>query len=182
MRKHFVIGHRPYQRLYEVDVLWQRIKFEVLHPAPALQGFREPRIGEYVFVPGRLHRWKRVDLIINALQYVKKDIPLWIAGTGEDEASLRALAGGDRRIEFLGRVSDEQLLDLYAGALVVPFVPLNEDYGLITIEAFRSKKPVITCFDSGEPTYFVKNGVTGFVVRPGAGSNRPEDQLSPRSP
>ena len=70
---------------------------------PALQGFREPRAGEYVFVPGRLHRWKRVDLLIKALQYVKKDIPLWIAGTGEDEASLRALAAGDRRIEFLGR-------------------------------------------------------------------------------
>jgi FkbM family methyltransferase len=166
VRKHFVIGHSPYRRLYEVDVLWQQIKFEVLHPAPVLQGFREPRAGEYVFVPGRLHRWKRVDLLIKAMQYVKKDIPLWIAGTGEDEASLRALAAGDRRIEFLGRITDEQLLDLYAGALIVPFVPLNEDYGLITIEAFRSKKPVITCLDSGEPTYFVKNGVTGFVVRP----------------
>jgi FkbM family methyltransferase len=166
VRKHFVNGHIPYRRLYEVDLFWQQIKFEVLHHPPALQGFREPGAGEYVFVPGRLHRWKRVDLVIKAFQHVKHDIPLRIAGTGEDEANLRALAAGDRRIEFLGRVSDEQLLDLYAGALVVPFVPVNEDYGLITIEAFRSKKPVITCFDSGEPTYFVKNGVTGFVVKP----------------
>jgi FkbM family methyltransferase len=166
VRKHFVNGHIPYRRLYEVDLFWQQIKFEVLHHPPALQGFREPRAGEYVFVPGRLHRWKRVDLIIKAFQHVKHDIPLRIAGTGEDEANLRALAAGDRRIEFLGRVSDEQLLDLYAGALVVPFVPIYEDYGLITIEAFRSQKPVITCFDSGEPTYFVKNGVTGFVVKP----------------
>jgi FkbM family methyltransferase len=166
VRKHFVNGHIPYRRLYEVDLFWQQIKFEVLHHPPALQGFREPRAGEYVFVPGRLHRWKRVDLIIKALQHIKHDIPLRIAGTGEDEANLRALAAGDRRIEFLGRVSDEQLLDLYAGALVVPFVPVNEDYGLITIEAFRSKRPVITCIDSGEPTYFVKNGVTGFVVKP----------------
>jgi len=119
-----------------------------------------------VFLPGRLHSWKRVDLIVKAFQYVKKDIPLKIAGIGEAEPSIRALAAGDRRIEFLGRVTDEQLLDLYAGALVIPFVPINEDYGLITIEAFRSKKPVITCLDSGEPTYFVKDDETGFVVRP----------------
>jgi glycosyltransferase involved in cell wall biosynthesis/GT2 family glycosyltransferase len=164
--KHFAIGHSPYKRLYDVDLLWQQINFEVLHPPTALQGFREPRAGAYVFVPGRLHRWKRVDLIIKAFQYVKKDIPLRIAGTGEDEPSLRALAADDRRIEFLGRVTDEQLLDLYAGALVVPFVPVNEDYGLITIEAFRSKKPIITCLDSGEPTYFVRDHETGFVVQP----------------
>lgn len=166
VRKHFVIGHPPYQRLCDVDVFWQQIKFEVLPPAPALQGFREPRAGEYVFLPGRLHRWKRVDLLIKAFRYVKKDVPLKIAGTGEDEGSLRALAAGDRRIEFLGRVSDEQLLDLYAGALVVPFIPLHEDYGFITIEAFKSKKPVITCTDSGEPTYFVKDDENGFVLKP----------------
>jgi glycosyltransferase involved in cell wall biosynthesis len=162
VRKHLVIGHVP----YDVDLFWQQIEFEVLHPPPALWGFRPPRAGEYVFLPGRLHRWKRVDLVVKAFQYVKKDIPLKIAGTGEDEPSLRALAASDPRIEFLGRVTDEQLLDLYAGALVVPFVPVREDYGLITIEAFRSQKPVITCIDSGEPTYFVKDDETGFVARP----------------
>jgi FkbM family methyltransferase len=166
VRKHLVIGHVPYRRLYDVDVFWQRIEFEVLHPPPTLWGFRPPRAGEYVFLPGRLHRWKRVDLVVKAFQYVKKDIPLKIAGAGEDEPSLRALAAGDPRIEFLGRVTDEQLLDLYAGALVVPFVPVREDYGFITIEAFRSQKPVITCIDSGEPTYFVKDDETGLVARP----------------
>jgi FkbM family methyltransferase len=166
VHKHFVIGHTPYKRLYDVALFWQQITFEVLHPPPTLQGFREPRAGEYVFVPGRLHRWKRVELIIKAFQYVKKDIPLRIAGTGEDESHLRAIAASDPRIEFLGRVTDDQLLELYAGALVVPFVPINEDYGLITIEAFRCQKPVITCHDSGEPTFFVRDHETGFVVPP----------------
>ena len=71
---------------------------------------------------------------------------------------------------FLGAVTDEQLLDLYAGALVVPFVPVQEDYGLITIEAFKSQKPVITCRDSGEPLQFVRDGVTGCVVEPEEGA------------
>ncbi|HXH11560.1 MAG TPA: glycosyltransferase [Alphaproteobacteria bacterium] len=166
VKRHFAIGHAPYKRLYDVDTFWQQIKFEVLYPAPLLEDFREPRAGEYVFLPGRLHRWKRVDLVIQAFRYVTQDIPLKIAGVGEDEPALRALAAGDRRIEFLGRVSDAQLLDLYAGALVVPFVPVDEDYGFITIEAFKSKKPVITCVDSGEPTYFVKHCESGFIVKP----------------
>jgi len=166
VRRHFTIGHTPYTRLCEADPFWRQIAFQVLHPAPALEHFKEPRPGEYIFLPGRLHRWKRVDLVLKAFRHVKQDIPLKIAGTGEDEPALRELAAGDPRIEFLGRVSEEQLLELYARALVVPFVPIHEDYGLITIEAFRSKKPVITCSDSGEPTCFVQDCKTGFVVAP----------------
>src|SRR5690606_23725045 len=52
----------------------------------------------------------------------------------------------------------------YADALAVPFVPYDEDYGLITIEAMRSGKPVVTCVDSGGPCEFVRDGDTGFVT------------------
>ena len=46
------------------------------------------------------------------------------------------------------------------------YVPFDEDYGLITIEAMMSSKPVITCTDSGGPNEFVVNGETGFSVSP----------------
>jgi glycosyltransferase involved in cell wall biosynthesis len=55
---------------------------------------------------------------------------------------------------------------LYAKALAVPFVPLREDYGYVTIEAFLHGKPVVTCCDSGEPARIVEDGVTGFVCEP----------------
>jgi glycosyltransferase involved in cell wall biosynthesis len=166
VRKHFAIGLTPYKRLSDADPSWRQIAFEVLHPPPSLTNFKEPESGTYIFVPGRLHRWQRLELVIKAFKHLKRDIPLKITGAGEAEASLRTLAAADPRIEFLERVSDAQLADLYAGALVVPIVPVNEDYAFITIEAFRSKKPVITCTDSGEPTCFVKNFETGFVVPP----------------
>ena len=54
-----------------------------------------------------------------------------------------ALAAGDPRIQFTGRINDATLLDLYSNALLVAFVPKEEDYGFITIEAFKSQKPVI---------------------------------------
>ena len=157
----FSIGHEVSARLAS----YNRLPSTVLHPG---LNFELPRPGayDYAFLPGRLHRWKRVDLIIEALKQVDRPLRFLIAGTGEDENTFRETAGGDPRIEFLGRVNDAQLLGLYADALVVPFVPVREDYGLVTLEAFRARKPVITCTDSGEPTVFVRNGETGFACAP----------------
>ena len=166
VRAHFTNGAETYKRLLRADPFWHQINFRAVHHPPALSGYKEPAGADYVFLPSRLHRWKRVQLLIDAYKHLDIDLPLKISGTGENEAELKALAGSDSRIEFLGRVSEPQLIDLYARALVVPFVPVNEDYGLITIEAFKSKKPVITCTDSGEPVQFVRNFETGFVVDP----------------
>jgi len=166
VRKYFANGTTPFARLYDVDDFWRTVPWVPLHHPPALEGYREPRPGRYVFLPGRLHRWKRADLVIKAFAHVKSDVLLKIAGTGEDEEGLRALAKDDPRIRFLGKVSEAELLDLYAESLVIPFVPIHEDYGLVTIEAFLSRKPVITCTDSGEPTAFVRDGENGFIVEP----------------
>lgn len=160
-KKLFSIGNEVRKRLLR----WNKLESEVLHPPLLFDNFKTGRY-EYLFMPGRLHRWKRVDLIINALKYVKSPVRLIIAGTGEDESRFKNVAGNDRRIQFLGRVSDDMLIELYANALAVPFVPINEDYGYVTLEAFRSEKPVITCADSGEPAHFVKDGESGFVCPP----------------
>lgn len=158
----FSIGHEVSKRLRH----WNGHDAEVLHPPLATQGFRCGADGDYFFLPGRLHAWKRIDLVIRALQRSKLPLRLVIAGIGEAEDELKALAAGDPRICFLGRVDDSQLLDLYADSLAVPFVPVREDYGYITLEAFASGKPVITCRDSGEPLQFVVDGQTGLVCDP----------------
>ena len=69
-------------------------------------------------------------------------------------------------MHFVGRVSDARLADLYANALAVLFTPRSEDLGLVTLEAFQSAKPVITCIDSGEPARIVEDGISGYVCRP----------------
>lgn len=121
---------------------------------------------DYFFTSSRLDRPKRLDLIIEAFRAVEANIPLLIAGSGPDAERLKTLASGDDRIRFLGFVADDAMAGLYANALAVPFVPYDEDYGLITIEAMRSGKPVVTVSDSGGPTEFVEDGVTGFVTAP----------------
>ncbi|HXH56414.1 glycosyltransferase family 4 protein [Iamia sp.] len=120
----------------------------------------------HLFTASRLDHPKRLDLLIRAMAHVPGEVPLLIGGTGPDEARLRALAAGDPRIRFVGFVPDAALADLYGGALAVPFVPLDEDYGLIAVEAMAAGTPVVTCTDSGGPAELVTNGADGLVVAP----------------
>lgn len=158
----FTIGKEVSDRLLAAN----GIDAPVLHPPLWGSAFTVGCQGDYFFVPGRLHPWKRVDLAIRAFQKTRLAKRMVIAGVGEAETALRALVGEDKRIEFLGCVSDEELMEYYANCLAVPFVPLREDYGYITLEAFASGKPVITCRDSGEAANIVRDNVSGFVCAP----------------
>jgi glycosyltransferase involved in cell wall biosynthesis len=73
-------------------------------------------------------------------------------------------------VALLGFVSAEDLLTLYAGCRAAYYAPLNEDYGYVTVEAFLSRKPVLTTTDAGGPLEFVVDGVNGFVVAPDPGT------------
>lgn len=158
----FSIGSEVSKRLRQ----WNGLDAEVLHPPLWGGAFHDGEFGDYMLLPGRLHPWKRVDMMIRAMRYVSAPLRLVITGTGESENDLRALAKGDPRIEFLGRVSDDELVKLYAGAYAIPFTPMREDYGYVTLEAFASAKPVITCRDSGEAAAIVQESMAGFVCPP----------------
>jgi glycosyltransferase involved in cell wall biosynthesis len=139
------------------------------HPPRLAPRLRPGAYGRYLLSVGRLETVKRVDLAIRAMAYAPADLELRIAGTGTVRAALAALAaslGVDRRVHFLGEVRDDDLVDLYAGALGVIFPPYDEDFGYVTLEAFLARKPVITTTDAGGPNEFVQDGVNGFVCPP----------------
>lgn len=161
-RARFAIGYEVARRLYR----WRGLECEVLHPPLAFDDFAPGPQGDYFFLPGRLHPWKRVDLVIAAVKASNLPMRVVLAGVGEAEAQLKALAGDDDRIEFVGRIDDARMVRLYSECLAVPFVPVHEDYGYVTLEAFASGKPVLTCADSGEPCQFVRHYETGLVVPP----------------
>jgi glycosyltransferase involved in cell wall biosynthesis len=145
---------------------------EVLYPPPPADGaFHPGEFGDYVFAIGRLDRLKRFDLLIRAVAAAEAPVRCRIAGTGPEEGALRDLAarlGVADRVELLGWVEDAAAADLYAGSLAVFYAPFDEDYGYVTIEAFRAGKPVVTAADAGGVLEFVEDGVTGFVCPPDA--------------
>ena len=126
--------------------------------------------GTYLFTASRLDGPKRLDLLIDAMAHVPGDIELRIAGTGALRPQLEAQAAHDPRIRFLGFTRNDLLPELYANALAVPFIPADEDLGLITLEAFSQSTPVVTCRDSGGPTEFILDRTTGLVADPTAES------------
>ena len=151
-----------------------RLRSTVLYPPPPQRDYRCDGYGDYVFLVSRLTALKRVDLLIEALATADgQGIRAVIAGDGEDREALEALAksrGLADRVTFAGSLSESELLGHLARCRAVCFPPLDEDYGFVTVEAFASRKAVITCGDSGGPSELVTDGVQGLVCDPTPGS------------
>jgi glycosyltransferase involved in cell wall biosynthesis len=143
---------------------------EPLYPPPHHLGrYRCDAFDGFLFYAGRLDRLKRLDLALDAMKRVRSGARLKIAGQGPLEPELRKQIDGlglADRVELLGYVSADDLVDLYAHCRAAYYGPLNEDYGYVTVEAFLSGKPVLTTTDSGGPLEFVTQGETGLVAAP----------------
>lgn len=139
------------------------------HPSRLAERLRPGPSGDYVLSVGRIESIKRVDLAIRAMEHVDRQIRLLVAGEGTQLEHVRRVVesrGLGDRVSILGAVSDDDLVDLYAGALAVVYVPYEEDYGYVTLESFLARKPVITTHDSGGPLEFVEHDVNGLICDP----------------
>lgn len=167
-RKLFVISGVIAERLER----WGRIPSTVLHPPPPPRDYRCDGYGDYIFAVSRLTRLKRLDLLVRAMaEPGAAGVRCVIAGDGEMAAELRELVRTlhlDSRVELLGAIGADELVERLARCRAVCFPAKDEDYGFVTAEAFASRKPVITCLDSGGPLEFVHDGVEGLVTAPEA--------------
>ena len=151
---------------------WGHIPSEVLYPPPPPRPYRCDQYGDYIFAVSRLAPLKRLSLLVEALATPVADgIHCVIAGEGEEHGKLEQLVaakGLSARVRLVGRIDDNQMLDHLAKCRAVCFPPYDEDYGFVTVEAFASRKAVITCSDSGGPAELVTDGVNGKVCAPRA--------------
>ncbi len=173
VQKLFVQSKTIQQRL----AIWPEVRSTVLYPPAPQRPYRCDGYGDYIFMISRLTPLKRADLLIEALSTPEgAGIKAVIAGEGEDRARLDALVATRQlqgRVKLVGRLSETEMLDHLARCRAVCFPPLQEDYGFVTVEAFASRKAVVTCADSGGPAELVANEVNGFVCDP-----RPESLAS----
>ena len=138
-------------------------------PIPNSEKFHNKEFGDYVLFPSRISPLKRQDLLIEAMNFTKTNVKCkiigfeshkkWIEGKIQDQKQRE-------KIELLTNLSDDELIDIYSRCLAVVYIPRDEDYGMVTLEAFYSKKPVLTATDSGGPLEFVKDNINGYVVAP----------------
>jgi glycosyltransferase involved in cell wall biosynthesis len=144
------VAHLPYF-VDRVDGDWQ-------DPAP------RPQERPYFLFVGRLELIKGLQTLIDAWKRVP-EYDLLVAGAGVYEKELRAMAAGNPRIQFLGPRPQRELGALYyhAQAAIVPSVTY-ETFGMINIEAFARKTPVISR-DLGALPEVIDDSGGGFVYR-----------------
>jgi glycosyltransferase involved in cell wall biosynthesis len=110
---------------------------------------------------GRLVRYKRVDLLIEAVR--RTGDRLQIVGAGPSEEALKAQAAGMPNVTFHGRLSDADLKVLMAQCRAFAF-PAYEDFGIVAVEAMAAGMPVV-CYGVGgaaesvTPEFGVRFGV-----------------------
>jgi glycosyltransferase involved in cell wall biosynthesis len=132
----------------------------VIYPPVNCEAFSltSERTEDYYLIVSRLIPYKRIDLAVDA--FTRLGIRLKIVGSGgRDLAALRARAG--RNVEFVGRVPDAQLKQLYAGCRALVF-PGEEDFGIAPLEANASGRPVIA-YAGGGALDTVVDGKTGVL-------------------
>ena len=113
----------------------------VIYPPVNCSAFtaQPERVEDYYLIVSRLIPYKRIDLAVDA--FSRLGIPLKVVGSGGRALpALKERAG--RNVEFVGRVSDAELKDLYARCRALVFTG-EEDFGIAPLEANASGRPVI---------------------------------------
>lgn len=150
----FIANSRTIQkRIYKY---YRRDSSVILPPVETTQFAVSDKVDNYYLIGGRLVAYKRYDLAIKA--FSKLGIPLKVFGEGPELEKLRESAKSN--IEFLGKVSAEELKRLYSRCLAF-LHPQEEDFGITAVEAMASGRPVIA-YAAGGALETVVPGQTGI--------------------
>jgi glycosyltransferase involved in cell wall biosynthesis len=149
---HYVAGRiaRYYNR--QSDVVYPPVDTEFYQP--------DGRVPDgYLLIVSALVPYKRIDLAIDAARLA--GLPLRIVGEGPERARLESRAAG-APVEFLGYQTDEEIRELYRGALAT-VLPGEEDFGIVPVESQACGRPVVALWRGGARET-VRDGVTGVLV------------------
>jgi glycosyltransferase involved in cell wall biosynthesis len=133
-------------RLYPFCAPWARV-IPIAVDAVLFDGV-EPFAteGPVILSAGRLDRYKRVDLVVQAMREVGSRATLVICGVGPEEGRLRALAeteGVAGHVRLLGGVSDEVLRRWQRTADVVVSLSTRESFGLSLAEGITAGAAIV---------------------------------------
>jgi len=127
-----------------------------------------PKQGPTVLFLSRHEERKGLDVLIDALVTLPADARVWVASDGPDTARLQAAASGDARVEWLGRINEEEKLRRLRGADVLCAPSLRgESFGMILLEAMAAGTPIVASDLPGYRKVIGTREATGGADLPG---------------
>ncbi|AMV31364.1 D-inositol-3-phosphate glycosyltransferase [Pirellula sp. SH-Sr6A] len=173
---------RSVQRLYTISPVTQKrlkkynqFESELLRtPINGPEDYVPGEYGDYIFCGGRINSTKRQHLLIEAMQHVRSDAKLLIAGPADSpqdserlERMVEQYGLEDRVILRIGYHDRAELVPMMCNSLACAYLPIDEDsYGYVTMEANQAGKAVLTVNDSGGLLDLVLDDQTGWVRDP----------------
>jgi glycosyltransferase involved in cell wall biosynthesis len=120
--------------------IWKtyRRQAQVVYPPVDVERFHWSSDRDYYLVVSELVAYKRIEDAVRCASRTGRRLK--IVGDGPEYATLRRLANSN--VEFCGRVTQPELTELYARCRAL-LMPGEEDFGIVTVEAMASGKPVI---------------------------------------
>ncbi len=103
-----------------------------------------PTDGPTILFLGRHEERKGLEVLLDALSELPRDLRLWVAGDGPETDRLQRRVAGDSRVEWLGRISDEEKAARLRGADVFCAPSLRgESFGVVLLEAMAASTPIV---------------------------------------
>jgi glycosyltransferase involved in cell wall biosynthesis len=149
----------------DIEVIPNGVDVTRYAPDPAVSRTAQPTL----LYLGRLRKYKRVDLVIEAVARLAAEgleVELLVGGTGDASEELHDLAGllgvGDQ-VRFLGWVTDEQKLELMRSSWLHVLTSPKEGWGITVVEAAACGTPSVAS-DAPGLRESVRDGETGLLV------------------
>lgn len=146
-------------------------EYEILFNGVELDAYRDavvrPAATPTIFFLGRHEERKGLDVLLEAMRHLPDEVTLWVAGTGPDTERLRQSVAHDRRVEWLGRLTDADKIARLKAATVFCAPSLHgESFGVVLIEAMAAGTAVVA---SGLDGYrnVATDDVDAVLVEPG---------------
>jgi phosphatidylinositol alpha-mannosyltransferase len=126
-----------------------------------------PTEGPTIFFCGRHEPRKGLAVLLEAMSGLPGDVRLWVGSDGPETAALRSRWAGDPRVEWLGRLSDDEKIRRLRGADVFCAPSLRgESFGVVLIEAMAAETPIVATELPGYANV-ARAGQDAELVRPG---------------
>jgi phosphatidylinositol alpha-mannosyltransferase len=123
----------------DYEVLFNGIEIDRFAKATAW-----PTEGPTIFFIGRHEHRKGLAVLLEAMSALPKAVRLWVAGDGPQTAELRRSTADDDRIEWLGRVDDDEAARRLRGADVFCAPSLHgESFGVVLLEAMAAQTTIV---------------------------------------